>query len=66
VAVPGALWSGKWSLYVSCGVFGVSETIDVSNNRCFEDSSRSIEELLHFFLFTLFLLDSGLIGSTGD
>jgi hypothetical protein len=24
------------------------------NNRCFEDSSRSIEELLHFFLFTLF------------
>jgi hypothetical protein len=30
VAVPGALWFGKWSLYVSCGVFGVSETIDVS------------------------------------
>jgi hypothetical protein len=24
------------------------------NNRCFEDSSKSIEELLHFFLFTLF------------
>jgi hypothetical protein len=30
VAVPGALLFGKWSLYVSCGVFGVSETIDVS------------------------------------
>jgi hypothetical protein len=24
------------------------------NNRCFEDLSRSREELLHFFLFTLY------------
>jgi hypothetical protein len=29
------------------------------NNRCFEDSSRSIEELLHFFLFTLFSWTAG-------
>jgi hypothetical protein len=28
--VPGVLWCGKWSLFVLCGVFGESETIDVS------------------------------------
>jgi hypothetical protein len=30
VVVPGALLYGKWSLSVLCGVFGVSETINVS------------------------------------
>jgi hypothetical protein len=30
------------------------------NDRCFEDSSRSSEELLHFFLFTLFITASWL------
>jgi hypothetical protein len=30
VVVPGAPLYGKWSLSVLCGVFGVSETIDVS------------------------------------
>jgi hypothetical protein len=34
------------------------------NNRCFEDSSRSIEELLNFFLFTLF--PGQRAGPTGD
>ena len=29
------------------------------NNRCFEDSSRSREELLHFFLFTLYTWTAG-------
>jgi hypothetical protein len=29
------------------------------NARCFEDSSRSSEELLHFFLFTLFTWTAG-------
>jgi hypothetical protein len=29
------------------------------NTRCFEDSSRSSEELLHFFLFTLFTWTAG-------
>jgi hypothetical protein len=27
---PGVLWCGKWFLFVLCGVFGESETIDVS------------------------------------
>jgi hypothetical protein len=30
VVVPRALLYGKWSLSVLCGVFGVSETINVS------------------------------------
>jgi hypothetical protein len=30
VVDPEALLCGKWSLLVLCGVFGVSETIDVS------------------------------------
>jgi hypothetical protein len=29
------------------------------NLRCFEDSSRSIEDLLHFFMFTLFSWTAG-------
>ena len=29
------------------------------NNRCFEDLSRSREELLHFFLFTLYTWTTG-------
>jgi hypothetical protein len=29
VVGPEALWFGKWSPFVLCGVFGVSETIDV-------------------------------------
>jgi hypothetical protein len=29
------------------------------NNKCFEDSSRSQEELLHFFLFTLYTWTTG-------
>jgi hypothetical protein len=33
------------------------------NNRCFEDSSRSIEKLLHFFLFTLFSWTAGRLAS---
>jgi hypothetical protein len=33
------------------------------NDRCFEDTSRSHEELLHFFLFTLFTLTVGWLAS---
>jgi hypothetical protein len=33
VAVPKALLFGKWSPYVLCGVFGVSEIIDVSRTH---------------------------------
>jgi hypothetical protein len=45
VVVLGELLCGKWFLFVLCAVFGGSKKIDVS---------RSSEELLHFFLFTLF------------
>jgi hypothetical protein len=36
------------------------------NNRCFEDSSRSIEELLPFFSFYPLFMDCGLAGPEGD
>ena len=32
---------------------GISES-SKKKHRCFKDSSRSTEELIHFFLFTLF------------
>jgi hypothetical protein len=45
-----------WKMVPSCIMWCIwSER----NNRCFEDSSRSIEELLHFFLFTLFSWTAG-------
>jgi hypothetical protein len=44
--VPRALLFGKWSLTVLCGVFGVSETIDVS---------RTPRDLLRNFSIFFFL-----------
>jgi hypothetical protein len=41
---------GRWSLIVFCGAFGGIEIIDVS---------RTQEELLHFFLVTLFSWTTG-------
>jgi hypothetical protein len=46
-----ALWLGKWSPIVSCGVFGRSETIDVS--RACRGPERSS------FTFFLLLLQAG-------
>jgi hypothetical protein len=46
VAVPGVLWYEKWSLFVLCGVFGESETIDVL---------RTLRDLLRI-LSTFFFL----------
>jgi hypothetical protein len=44
--VPGMLWCGKWSLFVLCGVFGESKTIDVS--MTFRDTLRNLSTF--FFL----------------
>jgi hypothetical protein len=46
VVVPGALWCGKWSLFVLYGVFGESETIDVL--RTLRDLLRNLSTF--FFL----------------
>jgi hypothetical protein len=59
VAVPRALLFEKWSFYVSCGVFGVSETIDVSR------IPRGLLKNSSIFSYP-FLLDSGLVGPVGD
>jgi hypothetical protein len=50
VVVPGMLLFGKWSLSVSCGVFGVSETIDVSR------TPRSLLRNFSTFFFLPFSL----------
>jgi hypothetical protein len=46
VVVPGALLCGKWSLFVLCGVFGESKTIDVL---------RTLRDLLRNLSFFFFL-----------
>ena len=43
----GVLWFGRWFLCV--------------NARCFEDTSQSFEEILHYFLFTLYTWAAGWI-----
>ena len=50
VVVQGVPWFEKCFLFVLCGVFGGSVMIDVL---------RSSEDLLHFFLFTLFTWIAG-------
>jgi hypothetical protein len=48
VDAPGALLCGKWSLYVLCGVFGVSGTFDVSR------TPRGLLRIFSTFFFLLF------------
>jgi hypothetical protein len=45
---PEVLLCGRWSLFVLCGVFGVSETLDVSR------TSRGPLRNLSTFFFLLF------------
>jgi hypothetical protein len=48
VITPEALLCGKWSLFVLCSVFGVSETIDVSR------TPRGLLRNFSTFFFLLF------------